>query len=150
MANLFGSSNVRLAVLEEKLNVYEDLSREMLSKLETAVDKISEANQNVAKILVRHEERLDQSIQSDTAIIKLLDELKSNHAREIKSTTEEISDLDTKVDKEVKVLGSRIDDLSRFKWLLGGALLVVGVLVGQVNVLESVFPNLPSVHSGGK
>ena len=137
MANLFGSSNVRLAVLEEKLNVYEDLSREMLSKLETAVDKISEANQSVAKILVRHEERLDQSIQSDTAIIKLLDELKSNHKKDIEAT-----------ELKVNTLDSRIDDLSRFRWLAAGVLLVVGIIAGQVNVLESMFPDPPSIHSG--
>lgn len=136
MANLFGSSNVRLAVLEEKLNVYEDLSREMLSKLENAVDKISEANQSVAKILVRHEERLDQSIQSDTAIIKLLDELKLIHKKDIEAT-----------ELKVNTLDNRVNDLSRFRWILAGVLLVVGVIVGQVNVLESVFPDLPSIPS---
>ena len=33
------SQEWKLAVLESKLNIYEDLSREMLSKLESAVDK---------------------------------------------------------------------------------------------------------------
>ena len=36
------SQDSKLAVLESKLSMYEDLSREMLSKLESAVDKISE------------------------------------------------------------------------------------------------------------
>ena len=34
----------KVAVLESKLDIYEDLSREMLSKLEAAVEKISEGN----------------------------------------------------------------------------------------------------------
>jgi len=38
------SQESKLAVLESKLNIYEDLSREMLQKLEAAVDKISEGN----------------------------------------------------------------------------------------------------------
>lgn len=137
MANLFGTSDVRLAVLEEKLVVYEDLSKEMLSKLEAAVDKISEANQNVAKILVRHEERLDQSIQSDTAIMKLLEELRSANRREAK-------DMETKIN----TLNSKVEDLARFKWIVAGILLVVGVIAGQVNVLEAMFPQPPSIHSG--
>jgi len=136
MANLFGTSDVRLAVLEEKLVVYEDLSKEMLSKLEAAVNKISEANQNVAKILVRHEERLDQSIQSDTAIMKLLEELRAANRREAKDT-----------ETKINTLSSRVDDLSRFKWVVAGILLVVGVIAGQVNVLESMFPQPPSIHS---
>ena len=135
MANPFRGSDVRLAVLEEKLDVYEELSREMLSKLEAAVDKISEANQNVAKILVRHEERLDQSIQSDTAIIKLLDELKINYTNDKNAT-------DVKIDDLYKKLG----ELSRFRWILAGVLLAVGFFVGKVDVQEAMFPSVPSMH----
>ncbi len=136
MASLFGSSDVRLAVLEEKLGVYEELSREMLAKLETAVDKISEANQNVAKVLVRHEERLDQNIQSDNAIMKLLEGLKTAHERDNKEMEEKIA-----------VINSKVDELSKFRWIFAGILLVVGIIAGQVNVLESMFPQPPSVHS---
>lgn len=137
MASFFRGSDVRLAVLEEKLDVYEELSKEMLAKLETAVDKISEANQNVAKILVRHEERLDQTIQSDNAIMKLLEELKKAHEKDTKE-----------LDNKITSVSSRVDDLSRFKWIIAGVLLVVGVIAGQVNVLESMFPTPPSIHSG--
>lgn len=136
MAIPFRGPDVRLAVLEEKLDVYEELSKEMLAKLETAVDKISEANQNVAKILVRHEERLDQSIQSDNAIMKLLEELKKSHEKDAKE-----------IDDKITVLNTRVDELSKFRWIFAGILLVVGIIAGQINVLESMFPQPPSVHS---
>ena len=136
MANPFRGSDVRLAVLEEKLDVYEELSREMLAKLETAVDKISEANQNVAKILVRHEERLDQSIQSDTAIMKLLEELKIKQKEDKENFQNQINTINTK-----------FEDISKFKWIFAGVLLVVGIIAGQVNVLESMFPSVPSIHN---
>ena len=38
----------KVAVLESKLDIYEDLSREMLTKLEAAVEKISEGNNRIA------------------------------------------------------------------------------------------------------
>jgi uncharacterized protein YPO0396 len=136
MAIPFRGPDVRLAVLEEKLGVYEELSKEMLAKLETAVDKISEANQNVAKILVRHEERLDQTIQSDNAIMKLLEELKKSHEKDSND-----------IEQEIVAINTRIDELSKFRWILAGILLVVGIIAGQVNVLESMFPQPPSVHS---
>ena len=41
----------RLAVLESKLDIYEDLSKEMLDKLERAVGTISENSNRVAVIL---------------------------------------------------------------------------------------------------
>ena len=47
----------KLAVLESKLNIYEDLSKEMLDKLERAVGTISESSNRVAVILERHEGR---------------------------------------------------------------------------------------------
>ena len=59
----------KLDVLESKFAMYESLSREMLDKLETAVDKISESNQRIATILVKHDERIDQATRSDDLII---------------------------------------------------------------------------------
>ena len=43
------SQDSKVAVLESKLNIYEELSREMLTKLEAAVEKISEGNNRILK-----------------------------------------------------------------------------------------------------
>ena len=45
----------KLAVLESKLDIYEDLSKEMLDKLEKAVGTISDNSNKVAIILERHQ-----------------------------------------------------------------------------------------------
>ena len=52
----------KLAVLESKLDIYEDLSKEMLDKLERAVATISDNSNKVAIILERHESRLEESL----------------------------------------------------------------------------------------
>ena len=67
------SQSSKLAVLESKLTMYEDLSREMLAKLESAVEKISEGNSRIATILTKHDERIEQSIKTDELIIKMID-----------------------------------------------------------------------------
>ena len=54
----------KVAVLESKLDIYEELSREMLAKLETAVAKISEGNARIAQILAKHDERIEASIKA--------------------------------------------------------------------------------------
>jgi hypothetical protein len=41
---MFNNQDSKVAVLESKLGIYEDLSREMLAKLESAVEKISEGS----------------------------------------------------------------------------------------------------------
>ena len=78
-------SNPKVAVLESKLDMYEDLSREMLAKLESAVEKISEGNNRIAQILTKHDERIEQTMKSDELIIKMIDELKEQKKEITKS-----------------------------------------------------------------
>jgi hypothetical protein len=115
-------TNSKVDVLESKLNIYEDLSREMLTKLENAVDKISEGNNRIAQILTKHDERIEQSMKTDTLIIKMIDELKEES------------------EKDHRIIHGRIDKLqeelkafAKFRWQIGGVLIVVGVLVGAVS-----------------
>ena len=124
---MFGSES-KVAVLESKLDMYEELSREMLTKLETAVDKISEGNTQIATILAKHDERIEQSIKSDELIIKMIDEIKS---------TEE---------KNHKVIHDRIDRLqveikafSKFIWQVGGVLVVGALLIGAGSRIVPMF-----------
>jgi len=135
MAISLRAPDVRLAVLEEKLDVYEELSREMLAKLETAVDKISEANQNVARILVRHEERLDQTLQSDAAIMKLLDELKEQRKQDMVRLNEELKG----IKEDIESAHSKVSDLSRYRWLIVGATLVLSFVISESNLLSNMF-----------
>ena len=68
----------KLEVLESKLTIYEDLSKEMLDKLERAVATISDNSNRVAIILERHESRLDKSDENDRAILKLIEKVGQN------------------------------------------------------------------------
>ena len=112
------SQDSKVAVLESKLDMYEDLSREMLAKLESAVEKISEGNNRIAQILTKHDERIEQSMKTDTLIIKMIDELKETE------------------DKNNKIIHERIDRLqidikgfSKFRWQVGGVLLVGAMMI---------------------
>ena len=105
----------KLAVLESKLDIYEDLSKEMLDKLERAVATISENSNRVAIVLERHESRLDKSDENDRAILKLIE----------------------KVEEKLDGVENRVNDLSRFRWVS------VGVALAAVTILEapSIFAN---------
>jgi chromosome segregation ATPase len=133
--SLLKDAGVRMAVLEEKLSVYEELSKEMLAKLESAVDKISEANQNVAKVLVRHEERLDQTVQSDAAIMKLLQEMKEQRRDDVKKLEEDISSVKASISKA----HDRISEISKFRWMFAGALVIFSFLISESNVIANYF-----------
>ena len=127
------SQGSKVAVLESKLDMYEELSKEMLTKLETAVEKISEGNNRIAQILTKHDERIEQSMKTDDLIIKMIDELKETE------------------DKNNKIIHERIDKLqvdikgfSKFRWQVGGVLLVGAMMITAGSHLIPTFLTSPS------
>ena len=88
----------KLAVLESKLDIYEDLSKEMLDKLERAVSTISENSNRVSVILERHENRLDESDKSDQLIIRMIEEMKTQEEKNHTILHERIDRIQKKVD----------------------------------------------------
>ena len=121
------SQESKLAVLESKLNIYEDLSREMLAKLEAAVDKISEGNSRIATILAKHDERIEQSIKSDTLIVKMIEDMK-----------EENKEDHIIVIKRIEALEKVVEDLKKFRWQFGAILAAVLIGVNLIPVMKTV------------
>jgi|TARA_B100000035_G_scaffold80002_1_gene67034 hypothetical protein len=127
----------KVAVLESKLDIYEDLSREMLSKLEAAVEKISEGNNRIAQILTKHDERIEQSMKTDSLIIKMIDELKETGEKNNKIIHERIDRI------QVDIKG-----FSKFRWQVGGVLLVGAMMITAGSHLIPTFltPQTPQVR----
>ena len=117
----------KLAVLESKLNIYEDLSREMLSKLESAVDKISEGNNRIAMILAKHDERIEQSIKSDTLIIKMIEDMKAENKED-----------HIIVIKRIEKLETVVDELKKFRWQFGAILAAAIIIIGMIPTATSL------------
>jgi hypothetical protein len=105
----FGFGKTEISVLEAKFSIYEDLSKEMLDKLERAVDKISESNHNVALILERHESRLEQADRADKAIMNLIE----------------------RVEKKLGDLEERVDSIAKFRWMTVGIATAAAVVIGS-------------------
>ena len=129
----------RLAVLESKLDIYEDLSKEMLDKLERAVGTISENSNRVAVILERHENRLDESERADKLIIGMLDEMKERHDKDNLIINERINKIQKKVDVNAKfVIGAGA--------VLATLVTILQVIPPMLKVLTP--PAAPAIVSG--
>jgi|TARA_A200000159_G_scaffold150971_1_gene160751 Fe2+ transport system protein B len=109
----------KLRVLESKLDIYEDLSKEMLDKLERAVSSIQETNNRVAVILERHENRLDEGERANDSILRLIE----------------------KVEEDVKSLESKVDSLSRFRWVALGVAATAMLIVNVLQISSDSFVN---------
>jgi len=110
----------KLAVLESKLDIYEDLSKEMLDKLERAVGTISDNSNKVAVILERHENRLDDQDKTDQLLIKMFEDLKTQNSKD-----------HTKVQTRIDALEKKIDDVIKFRWI------TVGIALAAVTILKA-------------
>jgi len=118
----------KLAVLESKLDIYEDLSKEMLDKLERAVASISDNSNRVALVLERHENRLDKNEDNQDAILKLVE----------------------KVEEKIDSVEKRVNDLSRFRWISVGVITAILVLFKVVDApltLQGPSASIPGVTS---
>jgi hypothetical protein len=111
----FGSAK-DLAVLESKFQIYEELSKEMLDKLERAVATISENSNRISLILERHEARLNESDKNDAAIIKLVE----------------------KVEEKVKEIDNRVSQLSKFRWITVGIVLAITTIIQYSGIVTRV------------
>ena len=97
----------KLAVLESKLDIYEDLSKEMLDKLERAVTSISDNSNKIAIVLERHENRLDESERADNLILQMLEEIKERHEKDTETIHTRITTTQKKVDTNARfVIGA--------------------------------------------
>jgi len=97
----------KLAVLESKLDIYEDLSKEMLDKLERAVTTISDNSNKIAIVLERHENRLDEGERANDAIIQMIKDHQKYDDRMFKNIGEKMDALEKKTDRNTKfVIGA--------------------------------------------
>jgi len=94
----------KLAILENKLDIYEDLSKEMLSKLESAVTSIQDNTNKTAIILERHENRLDEGDKANQAIIEMIKDHQKYDDRMFSNIKESLETLEKKVDENQKML----------------------------------------------
>ena len=105
-----------IEILEAKFQIYEDLSKEMLDKLERAVDKISESNQNVALILQRHETRLEQVDKADSAILELVKDVK----------------------ERIEKVEGRVNDLATFRWISVGIATAAAAIISSAGFFGNI------------
>lgn len=127
-------ANSQLAVLESKFEIYEDLSKEMIDRLEKAVNKISESNAQIATILTKHDARIEQGLKTDDLVLKMIEELKIENKNDHKTVREKIKDLEEK-----------LQEITKFRWLtVGIATAAVVVISASGFFVDLLTPDRPS------
>lgn len=120
-------SEIKLAVLEERLNVYE----QMMERIDVAIEKISETSQHISKMLAIHNERIDQASKTDRVIISMIEDIK-------KSSKEQHEEMSKKLGQRILEVEKEIERLSQFRWKAVGAIAIITFSIGIIPTLTLI------------
>jgi len=109
---------IKVAVLEQKL---EDV-RDIILKIDSAIEKLSEVNSNVSKMLAVHEERITKQEETDNILFAKIDKLRD------------------KVDSDYDIIVSRVQVIERRVWMAIGALACITFLLKTPAAIQILTP----------
>ena len=118
------AEQVKVAVLEERLQNFEAV----VSKLDSAIEKIAEVNNNVSRMLAVHEERISKQEEIDSILFDKIDKLRD------------------KMDSDHDSVGKRLSLLERKLWVGIG---ILGAVIAFTNpqAIKTLRPLLSSAES---
>ena len=112
------AEEVKVALLEQKL---EDL-RDIIVKIDNAIEKLSEVNSNVTKMLAVHEERISKQEETDSVLFAKIDKLRD------------------KVDRDYGAIVSRVQTIEKRVWMAIGAIACITFLTNNTRIIEILTP----------
>ena len=131
-------TETKVAILEEKINS----SDQLLAKIESAIDKLIEANSNITRMLAVHDEKLDKQDKIDAVLFEKIDSLH----RDLTRQTDAIK---KGCEGDIMKVNVRLTDLEKKMWTMAGGLAVVSLLFSAVgnklitNLLSSTSSPIP-------
>ena len=93
---------VKLAVLDQRLETFEGI----VSKLDAAIEKIAEVNNNVSRMLAVHEEKISKQEDIDAVLFDKIDKLRDKMDSDHDSVTQRLSLLERKLWIGIGALGT--------------------------------------------
>ena len=96
------AEQVKVAVLEERLQNFEAI----VTKLDSAIEKLAEVNNNVSRMLAVHEERITKQEEIDSVLFDKIDKLRDKMDFDHDSVTKRLSLLERKLWIGIGALGT--------------------------------------------
>ena len=93
---------VKVAVLEAKLENFETL----VTRLDSAIEKIAEVNNNVSRMLAVHEQRISKQEEIDEILFDKIDKLRDKMDSDHDSVSQQLSLLERKLWIGIGALGA--------------------------------------------
>lgn len=112
------AEEIKVAILEQKLEDVKDI----IIKIDDAIEKLSEVNSNVTKMLAVHEQRITKQEETDSILFTKIDKLRD------------------KVDRDYDALVSRVQTIEKRVWSAIGAIACITFIMNNTRVIEILTP----------
>jgi len=109
----------KVAILEEKLHTTEQL----MQRIESAIEKMSEVSANVTKMLAVHEQKIESNDKADATLFAKMDQLS------------------TKMDTDHNTVLDKLQGLEKKVWIGIGIFAVVTLIINNSEMLSSILSN---------
>ena len=106
----------KVAILEEKIHTTEQL----MQRIESAIEKMSEVNANVTKMLAVHEQKIESNDKVDDILFTKIDQLS------------------TKMDKDHNAVLDKLQGLEKKVWIGIGIFAVVTLIINNSEMLSNI------------
>ena len=116
------AEEIKVAILEQKL---EDL-KDIIVKIDDAIEKMSEVNSNVSRMLAVHEQRITKQEEVDNLLFSKIDKLRD------------------KVDRDYDALITRVQTIEKRVWMAIGVIACLTFLTNNTRMIEILTPSAQS------
>ena len=117
------------------------------TRLDTAIDKLTDVSTSIKSMLAVHEEKIQRQEQIDEVIFDKLKERANEIDNVYRDLTRELDQVEKRLLVEIKSLkndiGGRVGILEKWKWLIVGGSIVVGWVLSKnfihiINMMNTV------------
>jgi len=109
----------KVAILEEKLHTTEQL----MQRIESAIEKMSEVSANVTKMLAVHEQKIESNDKVDAILFAKIDQLSN------------------KMDTDHNIVLDKLQGLEKKVWIGIGIFAVVTLIINNSEMLANILSN---------
>lgn len=109
----------KVAILEQKIHTTDQL----MQRIDSAIEKLSEVNSNVTKMLILHEEKINNNEKTDGILFSKIDQLED------------------KIDRDHTAVLAKLQGLEKKVWVGIGALAFASFAINNSEILSNILTN---------
>lgn len=112
----------RIAKLEAQVDVIKEDVTELKGDVKELHSRITTGNREIMEKIDSMENRLEERMKSSA-----------------EKSTKQHADIEVNLKKDIKEITKRVDILERWRWMIVGGAIVLGYLVGHMDLFSKVF-----------